>query len=198
MKRLVLTSLIFSCTLMNAQETAVKEFFNKYFFALNRWKHYSDWTTRLDENSAITKYEFLNPELNDSIYINYKISKYPLIPDDSTKAFLSYKLRVNVDTISNRIIDSVFLVQLFFIYGHGKIARQKMNDNFKLIIKEASCFDKEYKTYGRYNDNYYSGYSYDLRSRPAFPYTLNITWTKNKSKEYILWLSYLIHYKNKE
>ena len=198
MNRFVILFLIFAAVHTNAQEAAVKEFFKKYFVELDISKHYSDWTKELDRNSSVDRYEFQNPELNDSIFINYKIKNHPLIADDSTKTFLSYKLRVNIDTILKKILDSVFIIHLYFIYGKGKIAKQKWSDNFKAIIKEAKCFDKEYRTYGEGNGNYYSGYAYDLRDKPAFPHILSITRTKNKSKEYILRFLYFIHYKNKE
>jgi len=193
MKRFVLPFLIFAYAPANAQETGVKEFFKKYFVALDISKYYSNWIKDLDLNSAVIKYEFQNHELNDSIFINYKIKNHPLIADDSTKAFLSYKLRVNIDTIKRVVLDSVFIIHLYFIYGKGKIAKQKRSGKFMAITKEANYFDKEYRVSG----DYY-GYAYDLKANPTFPYILSITLTRNKSKEYILRLLYFIHYKSRE
>jgi len=193
MKRFVLPFLIFAYAQTNAQETGVKEFFNKYFVALDISKNYSEWIENLNLKSSVIKYEFQNPELNDSTFINYKIKTHPLIADDSTKAFLSYKLRINVDTIAKKILDSVFVIHLYFIYGKGNIAKEKRSDKFKALTKETKYLGREYQVSG----DYY-GYGYDLGNKLDFPYLLSITFTKNKSKEYILRLSYFIHYKNKE
>jgi hypothetical protein len=193
MKQLLLPFLIFAYAQANTQEIDVKEFFSKYFVDLDISKHYSDWIKDLERNSSFFKYEFRNPELNDSTFINYKIKKHPLIADDSTKAFLSYKLRINIDTIAKKIVDSVFIIHLYFIYGKGEVAKQKRSGKFKAISKETKYLGREYRVSG----NYY-GYSYDLGDKPDFPYLLSITLTKNKAKEYILRLSYFFHYKIKE
>lgn len=197
MKKIIFLFLIFAQVKAYNQEKDVTEFFIKYFFDLDRSKHYSDWINELNLNPSVTKYEFLNPELKDSIYINYKIKSHPLIADDSTKAFLSYKLRVNIDTITKKVLDSVFVIHLFFNYGKGDIAKEKRADKFKALIKETKYLGREYRISG----DYY-GYAYDLGVKPEFPYMTtympSITLTKNKSKEFILRLSYFFHYKNKE
>jgi len=193
MKRFILSFLIFSYGYINAQEIKVKEFFNKYFISLDISKYYTDWVKDLDSNSSIIKYKFQNPELDDPLYINYKIKSHPLIADDSTRSFLSYKLRVNIDTISKKILDSVFIIHLYFIYGKGNIARETRSAKFKEITKEKKYLGREYQVVG----NYY-GSAYDLGNKPEFPYVLNITFTKNKTKEYIMRLSYLIHYTTRE
>jgi hypothetical protein len=94
MNRLLLPFLIFAYAQANTQEIDVKEFFSKYFVDLDISKHYSDWIKDLERNSSVFKYEFRNPELNDSTFINYKIKKHPLIAEDTTKDFLTYKLRI--------------------------------------------------------------------------------------------------------
>jgi hypothetical protein len=196
MKRFVLPFLIFAYIDSNAQETGVKEFFKKYFIDLDISKHYSNWIKDLDLNPSIIKYEFQNPELNDTFFINYTIKNHPLIANDSTKAFLSYKLRINIDTITKKILDSIFIIHLYFIYGKGDVAKQKRSGKFKAIIKETKYLGREYQVSG----NYY-GYSYDLGDKPDLPdlpYLPSITLAKNKAKEYILRLSYFFHYKTKE
>lgn len=178
------------------QKKVLEDYFTKYFIGLDISKPYASWIESLDKNPSLLKYEIRNPELSDTIFQNYKVYTHPLISDDSTKAFLNYKLKINVDTIKREILDSVFIVHLYFIYGKEESARKKMIDKFVLARKDKNYFGKEFTLNGPDNDkkdHYYHGFAYDLKNKSTFPYLFTLAWTKNKSKEYILRLSYFIH-----
>jgi hypothetical protein len=201
MRKILFILVIFCYVSSHAQEKSPQEYFIKYFLGLDISRPYTDWVKSLEQNSSVIKPEIYDRELFDPVYINYKISDHPFISGDSIKAFLSYKLRINVDTIKRKILDSVFVIHLYFIYGKGKDAKKKMTTKFMMERKELSNLGKEYPTHGMYNNNFYYGYAYDFKNDPTFPYLtypylFTIAWTKNKSKEYILRLTYFIHFEN--
>lgn len=196
MKKILFILILFAHISSYAQDMDTKGFFIKYFCGLDISKNYAEWLKGFDQNSSIVKHEIRNPELTDTIFVNYKVIRHPLISEDSSNAFLNYKLKVNVDSIRQRIIDSIFIIHLYFNYGKGNGPKRKMSDGFNLVRKEATIFGKQFNLSGADNDNmdhYYTGYAYDSKRNPTWPYLFSVTWTKNKFKEYILRLSYFIH-----
>ncbi|HEU4859153.1 MAG TPA: hypothetical protein VFT15_04920 [Chitinophagaceae bacterium] len=201
MKAILFILVIISHVKSFGQKAVKEDFFLKYFAGLDISKPHTSWIKSLEQNASVLKYEIRNPELTDTIYENYRINDHPLIYDDSTKAFLNYKLKINIDTIQRIVLDSVFIIYLYFIYGKGEVARKKMADKFISARKETDYFGREFTLSGTDNDkkdHFYLGYAYDLKDNPAFPYLFTIAWTKNKKKEYILRLSYRIHYPNEK
>jgi len=201
MKRILFILVMISHVKSFGQKEVKEDFFIKYFVGLDISKPYTNWIKSLEQNASVLKYDIRNPELIDTIFENYRINDHLLIYDDSTKAFLNYKLKINVDTIKRMILDSVFIIYLYFIYGKGEVARKKMADKFIVARKETNYFGKEFTLSGTDNDkkdHFYLGYAYDLKDNSAFPYLFTIAWTKNKKKEYILRLSYRIHYPNEK
>ena len=183
------------------QKEVKEDFFIKYFVGLDISKSYKNWIKSLEQNASVLKYEIRNPELSDTIFENYRINDHPLIYDHSTNAFLNHKLKINVDTIKRMVLDSVFIIHLYFIYGKGEVARKRMVDKFRMARKETNYFGKEGSFSGTDNDtkdHFYYGYAYNLNGNSAFPYLSTIAWTKNKKKEYILRLSHFIPYPNEK
>jgi hypothetical protein len=196
MRKILIILFLFYSTYSFSQLNDLKSFFHKYFAELNFTEHYSLWPKQLNKHPNLL-IQHPDSVKTDSTYVTYKLKSHPLIENDSTKVYLQFRHTVKTDTILKKIVDSLFSITLYIVYGQGKSKRQQMRKHYKFILREpigetAKYHFTEYYNYGK---SYYAGYTYEFGKPIMIPQPLSIAWTITQNKNYVLRINYLIYTK---